>query len=315
MNSQMRVERYHHDHAPAWDKFVCASKNGTFLICRNYMDYHADRFSDHSLQFFEDDRLIAIMPANVTGHTMSSHGGLTFGGVVSDVGMKAATMLEVFSRMRDYLAGQGITQLLYKAVPYIYHSVPADEDLYALFRNGAKLVRRNLSSTIMAGYRHELSKGRAWSTRRAARSGVEIRESRDFHALMAIADVQLQARHGTRPTHTGAEMELLASRFPQNIKLFGGYRDGVLLGGVIMYDSPRVAHVQYIAASDAGRELGVIDAILDMLLSGSYAVVPYFDFGISTEEGGSRLNTGLIAYKESFGARAVAYDTYQVDLT
>ena len=41
---------------------------------------------------------------------------------------------------------------------------------------------------------------------------------------------------------------------------------------------------------------------------------PYFDFGISTEDGGQDLNVGLIDNKESYGARAVAYDQYEVDV-
>ena len=40
----------------------------------------------------------------------------------------------------------------------------------------------------------------------------------------------------------------------------------------------------------------------------------YFDFGISTEDGGRVLNEGLIYQKEGFGGRAVCYDTYEWDI-
>ena len=39
------------------------------------------------------------------------------------------------------------------------------------------------------------------------------------------------------------------------------------------------------------------------------------EFGISTEEGGTVLNRGLIDYKEGFGARAVVHDFYELDVS
>ncbi|EIA46149.1 hypothetical protein cco111_09042, partial [Campylobacter coli 2680] len=38
----------------------------------------------------------------------------------------------------------------------------------------------------------------------------------------------------------------------------------------------------------------------------------YFDFGISTENGGQFLNHGLISQKEEFGGRGVIYDFYEL---
>jgi len=61
-------------------------------------------------------------------------------------------------------------------------------------------------------------------------------------------------------------------------------------------------------------ELGALDLILDVLLNETYVDKPYFDFGISTEDGGRTLNVGLVENKESYGARAVAYDFYELDL-
>ena len=65
--------------AHEWDAFVGASKNGTFLLTRPYMDYHADRFPDRSLVIRHTDRRIAaLLPATVGGPgVISSHAGLT----------------------------------------------------------------------------------------------------------------------------------------------------------------------------------------------------------------------------------------------
>src|SRR5215469_11873946 len=93
----MRADIYTDAQKRTWDDFVRRSKNGTFLFLREYMDYHRDRFVDHSLVMSLDDGdLLALLPGNRVGATLVSHGGLTYGGFITDVRMKAAAMLEVF---------------------------------------------------------------------------------------------------------------------------------------------------------------------------------------------------------------------------
>jgi hypothetical protein len=309
----IRVVRYQAQLAAVWDDFVSRARNGVFLFARGYMDYHADRFTDHSLLFFAEDKLIAVMPASLHGDVLSSHGGLTFGGVISDERMRTPLMLELFALLKDHLRSQGIRTVIYKAVPHIYHRVPAEEDLYALFVHGARLVRRDVSSTIRLGRRPEPSKGRRWSTKRALAQGIGVQASTDYRGFLVLEEEQLARKYGVRPTHTGAELELLAGRFPDNIQLFTATRGGALLGGVVVYRGGQVAHAQYIATSDEGRELGALDCLMDVLLNRDWGDVAYFDFGISTEKAGRYLNTGLIDNKESYGARAVAYDFYELD--
>ena len=74
------TENYKAEKKQVWDEFIDNSKNGTFMLKRDYMDYHADRFKDFSLMFYEDDKLIAVMPASLHGNEVRSHGGLTYGG-------------------------------------------------------------------------------------------------------------------------------------------------------------------------------------------------------------------------------------------
>ena len=38
------IVRYSAEEKEHWDRFVRHSKNGTFLLQRDYMDYHAERF-------------------------------------------------------------------------------------------------------------------------------------------------------------------------------------------------------------------------------------------------------------------------------
>ena len=77
----MTIERYTPAHAAEWDAFVDASRNGTFLHRRGYMDYHAHRFADHSLMARDHaGRLLAVLPAHTSGTVLASHNGLSYGG-------------------------------------------------------------------------------------------------------------------------------------------------------------------------------------------------------------------------------------------
>ena len=283
-----------------------------FLLERGYMDYHSDRFEDHSLVFRRNGSIVGVLPATRHGDDLHSHGGLTFGGLVLSPRAGAALVLEIMDRLMLYLDQEGFRSLLYKAVPHIYHTIPAEEDLYALFRVGARLVRRDVSSTIGAGPRLAPSKGRKSALAGARRRGIHVERSEAFDAFMGLEERELQRRHGTRPVHTGDEMARLALRYPENIALYTARLDGELVAGTIVYESPQVAHTQYIAASDRGREVGAMDLVLHHLLADVYSNKQWFDFGISTEQAGRHLNTGLIAYKESYGARATVYDFYEL---
>jgi hypothetical protein len=77
-NATYTIQRYTPALRDTWDAFISASRNGTFLLQRGFMDYHADRFTDHSLLFFRDEKLIALLPAEEREGTLTSHGGLTY---------------------------------------------------------------------------------------------------------------------------------------------------------------------------------------------------------------------------------------------
>ena len=314
LDCSVRLVRYEPKYKAQWDEFVLQSKNGVFLFCRDYLEYHADRFSDLSLLFFRKDQLVALMPANRVDDTVVSHGGLTFGGIISGVQMTTTLMLSVFEVMLRELRVQGVTKLIYKSIPHIYHTAPAEEDLYALFLLNARLFRRDVSSTIARGRKLPYTEEREAALRKATSHGLTVEQTSDFPQYMATVAAGLKARYGVLPAHTAAEIQLLAGRFPENIRLFASSRDGKMLSGVIVYESANVAHVQYIGTTSKGRMLGALDAVMSFLLNNVYSEKPYFDFGTSTVENGRSLNPGLIGNKEGYGARATVYDFYELNL-
>jgi len=311
----MRIKIYKSSFKTQWDNFVSESKNGTFLFFRDYMDYHQDRFDDNSLLIFDDkEKLLALLPANKKEDTLSSHGGLTYGGFVADERMKTETMLEIFRQTLDYLRENNFAALIYKLVPHIYHRAPAEEDLYALFRSNATLIRRDVSSAIDLSRKLGYQERRIRAVKKALRNDVVCRLSSDYASFWRMLEENLTSSHNAKPVHSLAEMEKLQHSFPGNIKLFAAFSGDEMLAGTLVYETGRVAHAQYIASSNTGRAIGGLDLLFHFLLAEIYTEKPFFDFGISTENQGNFLNVGLIEFKQGFGARAIVYDTYEIKI-
>lgn len=89
----------------------------------------------------------------------------------------------------------------------------------------------------------------------------------------------------------------------------GAYAHG---GKVIASVSKNAVHSQYISGTPEGKKKGALDLVISTVINEEFPDIPYFDFGISNEDGGRYLNETLIYQKEGFGARAVCYDTYEI---
>ena len=311
----MKIIRYTLNHKSKWDTFVNASKNGTFLHLRNYMDYHSNRFDDFSLLCVDsNENIIALLPANKVGNNLYSHQGLTYGGwITSTKGITATSMIELWNIMWDFLSEYGINRLIYKAIPHIYHRYPSEEDQYAIFRNGGKIQSTLISTTIpLYESRLQFNENARRSIKHATSKGVTVSESTDFGAFWLILSQMLKERHNTSPVHTLDEIVLLHSRFPENIKLYVATQNDEIIGGTVMFFTHTVAHAQYIAASLKGRELKVLPLVFDHIINHDCDNIRYFDFGPSNEDGGMYLNEGLITQKCGMGGRGIVYNTFEI---
>ena len=313
--SMIVVTRYTDEQSTLWNGFNAQSKNGLFMFDRNYMDYHRDRFRDHSLLFYADGELIALLPACERDHSLLSHGGLTYGGLITGEKMKQHTMNDCFDALLRYAAEQDFREIIYKTVPHIYHLQPAEEDRYALYAHGASLITVDASTVVNLSAPLKMPKGRKAQISRARREGVEIRvltDLSDFEAFIDLENAVLEQRHHTRAVHTAAELKLLRDRFPENIRLYGALREGRLIAGTVVYVYPRAIHTQYMAANEEARTLGALDLAVATVLAEYGASKQWADFGISTEHGRVYLNEGLIAQKEGFGGRTNTYDIWKL---
>lgn len=311
----MEIRRYRREDKELWNSFVSKARNATFLFDRNYMDYHADRFDDNSFMFYYKGKLKAVLPANVAGDTLYSHQGLTYGGLLLDKKATVEDVLECFDSLNSWLRENGISKVVYKALPWIYQQYPSEEDLYALtWKCKAQLISRNIASTIVIDNKLKFAESRKSGIRKALSLNIEVGESNDVDGFWHVLEDNLGNRYNAKPVHTANEMKLLMSRFPNNIKLYVAKMNGEIVGGTLIYVTPQVVHTQYISASVEGKKHGALDLLFDYIINKVYANCRYFDFGKSTEQGGAYLNEPLIFQKEGFGGRGVCYDWYQWEL-
>lgn len=315
MSEVLEVRKYQPTDAESWNKFVKDAVNATFLHNRSFMDYHAEQFPDHSLMIEDGGKLVALLPANRVDDVLYSHGGLTYGGLLVPPRLPAVTGVEIFSALRGFLTGQGFKRLIYKPSPHIFHNQPSEADLYASVNAGAKQNRADLGTAIPLHRRLPFNSLRKRGVKKALKAGLNVRESQAFKAFWNVLSKVLNARHSTAPTHSLDEIELLKNRSPEKIRLFAAFQDETVLAGMVMFDCGPTVHAQYIATTQAGRDLRALDLLVHQLLGEVFADRDWFSFGISTTDEGRELNVGLSRQKEMFGGYSVVFNQYQWDLT
>ncbi len=317
----INVRAYDPSDRELWDSVVKESRNGTFLFLRGFMDYHSDRFSDCSLLFEKNGKVVGCFPANYSSSDdcVYSHQGLTYGGLTVLRSVTSSEMVEMFDLLiSHYHQTYGRCILVYKPIPHIYHSYPSDDDLYCLFRHGGNLVSRSLSSCIDLLHPVGMNELRRRCVAKGRRVGLEVVEVSDKSSYMSywhLLSACLESGHGVRPVHSAEEMLLLSDRFRANISLYvSRTSSGEIVSGVWLFKCGDVLHTQYLASSPKGKECGGLDLIISEIIRRYSTDFRYLDFGISTEDGGRILNSGLLFQKEGFGGRGICYDSYRVDL-
>lgn len=313
-SKRLCIQRYNSRFKQEWDGFIQRGCNSTFLFQRDYMDYHRERFLDHSMMVHRGADLVAVLPANLRSDgTLMSHEGLTYGGLVIPVSTTLSQTISYFHALLAELCRQEIRLLRYKRIPAYYSGRPDDDVGYCLFLLEARLYRRDCSLVISLPNRVPPQKRRNRQAKKAIRAGLSI--SQDFSFLPFWEQVltpRLNERYGVPPVHTAEEITLLARRFPENIKQFSVYDRGEIIAGITIYETPTVAHAQYIASTERGRKLGALDLLVNWLINQHYHKKLFFDFGASNEQEGRALNHGLLEWKEGFGARACALDFHEI---
>lgn len=307
------IIQYQHKDYELWNAFISTAKNATFLFHRDFMEYHQDRFQDFSLMVFDGNKLISVLPANKVDDTIISHQGLTYGGFVVTEKIKLEQFLEIFKSVLQFLNAKQILKLDVKLIPSIYNAYFSEEIKYALFLTEAKLTRRDCLSVIDLTKPFSFSKDRKLCARRGEKNNLIIKEELNFELFWnTILIPNLEQKHQVKPVHSLEEIISLQQKFPNNIRHFNVYKEDELVAGTTVFITNTVAHPQYISGNEQKNELGSLDFLYNHLITEVFKDKAFFDFGISNENQGKNLNSGLQFWKETFGTRTIVQDFYEV---
>ncbi|MBF2708379.1 GNAT family N-acetyltransferase [Flavobacterium soyangense] len=307
------VRQYQENDYQNWNAFIGQAKNSTFLFHRDFMGYHNVKFQDYSLIVLDKEKWVAVLPANIVGNEVFSHQGLTYGGLVYNEKIKLASVIEIFKGILSFLNENNIEKLQLKLIPSIYHQKPAEEINYVLFLAKAQLIRRDSMAVIDLSKKNILSKLRKRSVQKGVSNDFKIKEVEDFKLFWNdVLIPNLALRHQAKPVHSLEEIAKLKTLFPNNIRQFNVYENGIINAGTTIFETDNVVHCQYISGKEAKNELGGLDLLFHHLITEVFKNKHFFDFGISNENQGRKLNNGLSYWKESFGASVIVHDFYEV---
>ncbi len=309
----IEVKKYSSEYRNDWDNFVELSKNGSFHLKRDFVEYHSSRFTDYSLMIFEDKELKAVVPANIRDSIVYSHQGLTYGGILVEKKIYLTSYIEIVKALFGFLKGNNIERLIIKEIPWTYTSVFNDDFDFLVNVAGAKISRFDVLPHIDLSSPLEYQTRRKRSIAKAKKSGFMVKETPDYTAYWNLV-TELLAGYGAAPVHSLEEITYLKAKFPENIRLFEIWEQEQLIAGVLVFETTLVARAQYIASSALGKETGALDLLFDNLITIVFKHKKYFEFGTTTLNGGTRLNYGLSDQKEGFGARSVVQHTYDIDI-
>lgn len=328
--SEIEIIRFEEKHKEKWDKFVLTnSVNGTFLQSRIFLDYHKERFVDHSLLFIRGgNTLVAVCPAierkTANRKEFISHAGSTFGGIV--VGKEfynISNVIEMIDALDNYLKLNGFNYALLKSTNEIFSLENNNLIDYMLYRNNYNAYdelsfaidfSRLKSDDILLNFKSK--------TRNLFRSSLKnnlsikrIESKEEISSFYQILCKSLE-KYNTKPVHTLDELyELYYERLPKNIRFYGIFHENIMVAGSMVFIINNVFHTQYLCANPEYLYLKPMDYMDGNLINIAYnEKFAYFSFGISTEDHGKYLNETLAKFKEGFGTQFYINKTFYKEI-
>ena len=308
------IETYESKYKSQWDSFIDVSKNATFLFKRDFMDYHSSRFQDSSFLIFKDLELVALFPANIEAKNLYSHKGLTYGGLVVKENIKLNDFLDIFKSLLEFCNKNSFKKLFIKEIPSIYNSNFSNELDYLSFITNSNIYRKDIISVIELNKKIKISKDRVQGYKRGVKNNLKIVETDNFKEFWnKILKPTLSKKHSVSPIHSLDEIEQLKSNFGKNIKQFNVYCKDNIVAGTTIFQTKNVIHVQYIGSNKDKNILGSLDFLFYNLINDTFSDYKFFDFGTSNEKEGRKINSGLLYWKEGFGARSISQNFYEIN--
>ncbi len=319
------VVPYTADRAQAWDAFIGESRNGTFFHTRKFLSYHPDdRFTDASLFFQDNGRILAVLPAAIVEKegkkTLVSHPGASYGGLVLSKKCGMQQTGEIVDLLTAFAKDKGCSDATFLRLPLPnLRRWLSDDQEYWLYQKGWRPTRFELSTsydltaltpeTVMESFDPTTRN----KIRQAEKENLNIKFSDDFDAFWNLLNKTLDERHGAKPTHSAEEIKKLRSLTGQDVRLLAAFDGSEMIAGLVVITvHEKALYILYTAQDYSRPKLRAIPLLLrELFVAAINEKRAVLDFGISTEDGGIKVNESLFLFKESFGGQHVRRESWE----
>lgn len=315
-SSNISILRYDPSNKAEWNDLVKSSAIGTFLHTRSYIDYHKSKFEDYSLLAYLDGQLVAVLPAHLIGCQLYSHNGLTYGGIVLAGFLSKLNIYNIVGAFLKHIYSIGIKAIFLTQLPSIYADTCHLQDLCQAYRIAeGSIISRQFASAIpfpldLATWDH----GKKWGLNKAKKQGFMIIESDSFQSFWReVLIPNLKDNYNTAPLHSEDEILWLSKNNHGKIRQFNIYLQDEIVGGITVYETNRVARMQYLSATPKGKSFHALNLLIFHLATDVFFNKGYFDMGSSYNQHNKTINNSLLYWKNSLGAKSYYIDTYKIE--
>lgn len=324
----LSLQPYTDDKAKQWDDFVSFSRNGTIFHTQKFLSYHPEkRFEDASILFLDGEKLVGVLPAALREEAgkkiLVSHPGASYGGPVLHSDVSVTETGEMMKALADHAKSKKYADIsMLRLSPVSLQKAYSEDPQYWMFQQGYHMSRCEMDGAIDLSRLSEekilesLSGKCRNMVRQAERAKIEVKLSNDFDAFWPVLESVLVQRHGAKPTHTLVEIKKLHALLPQGFRCLTAHMEGKIVGGIVLVTIHGEAlYTLYMGQEYASQQfhpmhLLLVEAIR-LCLKEKRRVL---HLGVSTEDGGTKVNEGLFFFKESFGCKPVRRESWEIQL-
>ncbi|MGE5473051.1 MAG: hypothetical protein ACM3UU_02385 [Ignavibacteriales bacterium] len=276
-----------------WDDFIEESVNGTIFHRRDFLSYHGSRFIEKEkwLIIVNGDSPIAqiVLTIDDDGNEIvaKSPYGASYGGITFKTYPTYHHGKEIVHLLLEYLKDNNVNRFIITPPIACCSDKSLDTFYFNLLEAGFKSINRDISSVVIfkenKPIRGEISPNARNMFNKAVKAGVTIVKKGDLNDFWKVMESTF-AKHGTSPTHTKKQFEMLTRLLPERIYVDIAYKDNLPIAGIGYFKINKNVNSSYYFCQSTeyqnlqGLSMLVLTALEDSQMDG----YKYFDFGTST---------------------------------
>ena len=296
VESSLDTYRNFYERSPAVNRLLFNSPE--FLSYRDPNPITFLEWRSHNDTFAQSACWIKSTPNG--GTSIVIPGGASFGGPISQRRLRLGDYANLLGALVEYSRLRGYSQIEWTP-PVPHHWDDCDEEAeFAAVSQGFRIEIAGLESVVTLPIHHNSKFNNL--LRRCQREGIEYIgdiELDDFYPTLE----HVYARHQTQPTHTKAELMLLKSRFPLDIRFVGAVKGNELVATACLFRiSPVSDLVFYMCTVDMYKKYNpMLILIYEDMHRANKEGCTFYNFGTSSI--GLELRDNVLKFKQQFGAR------------